>query len=56
MGSGAVLGQKRQFGVRNWRRFESAPPDLAPLPRAATGELEAQNLDLGRACVKAKDG
>ena len=30
------------------RRFGRAPPDLAPPPRAATGEFVAQNLDLPR--------
>ena len=38
----AVLGHKM-------RSFGRAPPDLAPLPRGATGELLAQNLDLARA-------
>ena len=30
------------------RSFGRAPPDLAPPPRAATGEFLAQNLDLAR--------
>ena len=30
------------------RRFGRAPPDLAPPPRAATGDFLAQNLDLAR--------
>ena len=38
----AVLGHKM-------RSFGRAPPDLAPLPRGATGEFLAQNLDLVRA-------
>ena len=38
----AVLGHKM-------RRFGRAPPELAPLPRGATGEFLAQNLDLARA-------
>ena len=37
----AVLGHKM-------RSFGRAPPDLAPLPRGATGEFFAQNLDLAR--------
>ena len=37
----AVLGHKM-------RSFGRAPPDLAPPPRAATGEFLAQNLDLAR--------
>ena len=31
------------------RRFGRAPPNLAPPPRAATGEFLAENLDLARA-------
>ena len=38
----AVLGHKM-------RSFGRALPDLAPTPRAATGEFLAQNLDLARA-------
>ena len=38
----AVLGHKM-------RSFGRAPPDLAPLPRGATGAFLAQNLDLARA-------
>ena len=30
------------------RRFGRAPPDLAPPPRAATGEFLAPNSDLAR--------
>ena len=30
------------------RRFGRAPPHLSPPPRAATGELGAQTLDLGK--------
>ena len=30
------------------RSFGRAPPDLAPLPRGASGEFLAQNLDLAR--------
>ena len=47
----------RKMGVfgPNLRRF-GAPPHLAPSPWAATGELGAQTLDLGRPCVNAEDG
>ena len=38
----AVLGHKM-------RSFGRAPPDLAPPPRATTGEFLAGNLDLARA-------
>ena len=38
------------------RRFGRAPPDLAPPPRAATGEFLAQNLDLARAPPRLQDG
>ena len=38
------------------RRFGRAPPDLAPPPRAATGEFLAQNLDLARAPPRIADG
>ena len=40
----------------NLRRFGRAPPDLAPPPRAATGEFLAQNLDLARAPPRVQDG
>ena len=38
------------------RRFGRAPPDLAPPPRAATGEFLAQNLDLAKAPPRLQDG
>ena len=38
------------------RRFGRAPPDLAPPPRAATGEFLAQNLDLTRPPPRLEDG
>ena len=38
------------------RRFGRAPPDLAPPPRAATGDFPAQNLDLARAPPRLQDG
>ena len=42
----------RNFGIFHGpklRRFGRAPPDLAPPPRAATGEFVGQNLDLASA-------
>ena len=45
---GVLPGFGGYFGPK-LRRFGRAPPDLAPLPRAATGEFLAQNLDLARA-------
>ena len=38
------------------RRFGRASPDLAPPPRAATGEFLAQNLDLARPPPRLQDG
>ena len=46
---GGRLGQKRLFWGTKQRKFATAPPNLAPPPRAATGEFLAQNLDLARA-------
>ena len=37
------------------RRFGRAPPDLAPPPRAATGEFLAQNLDSARPPPRLQD-
>ena len=45
----AVVGPKL-------RRFGRAPPDLAPPPRATTGEFLAQNLDLARPPPRLQDG
>ena len=45
----AVLGHKM-------RSFGRAPPDLAPPPRAATGEFLAENLDLARPPPRLQDG
>ena len=42
------FGPKRAFLGHKMRSFGRAPPDLAPTPRAATGEFLAQNLDLAR--------
>ena len=46
--SGRFGPKKAVFGPK-LRRFGRAPPNLAPTPRAATGEFLAQNLDLARA-------
>ena len=45
----AVFGPKM-------RRFWRAPTDLEPPPRATTGELLAQNLDLARPPPRLQDG
>ena len=60
------LGVSRGFGGCFWRkmaifgpklrRFGRAPPDLAPPPRAATGEFLAQNLDLAMPPPRLQDG
>ena len=47
-GFGAYFGRKMAVFGPKLRRFGRAPPDLAPPPRAATGEFLAQNLDLAR--------
>ena len=41
------FGRKMAVFGPKLRRFGRAPPDLAPNPRAATGEFVAQNLDGG---------
>ena len=38
------------------RRFGRAPTNLAPTPRAATGEFLAQNLDLAKPPPRLQDG
>ena len=48
-GFGGYFGRKMAVFGPKLRRFGRAPPDLAPPPRAATGEFLAQNLDLARA-------
>ena len=45
---GGFFGRKMAVFRPKLRRFGRAPPDLAPTPRAATGELLAQNLDLAK--------
>ena len=48
-GFGGRFGQKKAVLGHKMRKFGRAPPDLAPPPRAATGEFLAENLDLERA-------
>ena len=55
-GFGAYFGRKMSVFGPKLRRFGRAPPDLAPKPRAATGEFLAQNLDLARAPPRLYDG
>ena len=43
------FGRKMAVFSPKLRRFGRAPPDLAPPPRAASGDFLAQNLDLARA-------
>ena len=45
---GGHFGPKKAVLGHKMRSFGRAPPDLAPPPRAATGEFLAQNLDLAR--------
>ena len=47
--SGGCCGRKLAVFGPKLRRFGRAPPNLAPPPRAATGEFLAENLDLARA-------
>ena len=48
-GFGCYFGRKMAVFGPKLRRFGRAPPNLVPTPRAATGELLGQNLDLARA-------
>ena len=50
------FGRKMAVFGPKLRRFGRAPPDLAPPPRAATGEFLAQNLDLARPPPRLQDG
>ena len=50
------FGRKMAVFGPKLRRFGRAPPDLAPPPRAATGEFLAQNLDLARPPPGLQDG
>ena len=55
-GFGGCFGRKMVVFGPKLRRFGRAPPDLAPPPRAATGEFVAQNLDLARPPPRLQDG
>ena len=55
-GFGGSFGRKMDVFGPKVCRFGRAPPDLAPPPRAATGEFVAQNLDLARAQPRLQDG
>ena len=48
-GFGGYFGRKMAVFGPKLCHVGRAPPDLAPLPWAATGEFVAQNLDLARA-------
>ena len=50
------FGRKMAVFGPKLRKFGRAPPDLAPPPRAATGEFLAQNLDLARPPPMLQDG
>ena len=50
------FGRKMAVFGPKLRSFGRAPPDLAPTPRAATGEFVAQNLDSARAPPRLQDG
>ena len=55
-GFGGCFGREMALFGPKRRRFGRAPPDLAPPPRAATGEFLAQNLDLARAPPRLQNG
>ena len=55
-GFGGCFGRKMAVFGPKLRRFGRAQPDLAPTPRAATGEFLAQNLDLARPPPMLQDG
>ena len=46
---GGRFGPKKAVLGHKMCSFGRAPPDLAPPPRAATGEFLAENLNLARA-------
>ena len=50
------FGPKKAVMGHKMRSFGRAPPDLAPLPRGATGGFLAQNLDLARPPPRLQDG
>ena len=45
---GGLFGPKKAVFEHKMRSFGRAPPDLAPLPRAATVEFLDQNLGFGK--------
>ena len=45
---GGRFGPKKAVLGHKMRSFGRAPPDLAPPPRATTGEFLAENMDLAR--------
>ena len=47
--SGPFWAEKKAVLGHKMRSFRRAPADLVPLPRGATGEFLAENLDLARA-------
>ena len=55
-GFGGCFGRKMVVFGPKLRRFGRAPPDLAPPPRAATGEFVAQTLDVARPPPRLQDG
>ena len=50
------FGRKMAVFGPKLRQFGRARPDLAPPPRAATGEFLPQNLDLAKAPPRLEDG
>ena len=54
-GFGGYCGRKMAVFGPKLRRFGRAPTDLAPTPRAATGEFLAQDLDLARPSARLSD-
>ena len=55
-GFGGCFGRKMAVFGPKLRGFGRAPPNLAPPPRAATGEFMAQNLDSARPPPGLQDG
>ena len=55
-GFGGYFGRKMAVFGPKLRKFRRPPPDLAPPPRAATGDFLAQNLDLARPSPRLQDG
>ena len=51
----SYFGRKMAVFGQQLRRFGRAPPNLAPTPRAASGEFLAQNLDRARPPPRLQD-